>query len=321
MNIKEELRKAWTKASSIPGSLEVLTPNELQPGFASQTIIKLLESTYANHAISHNPMRFEQDITAGMVRPWIVTRDSQPVACAALIAQSDGTFELGRAVSVENGSGAGKLAMLTAAQSSTGPLVAEVRLADEFAGIFSGEATQRICFGILELVPHAVIPAFAHGSPKRNEMFAFSATQATLPKRTIIQSISQTLSGRDFRGVHQKLAVVQESPVRVAVPSDSGISLTEFHAASRFGASGCSMVSLEVTDQNLATIAWLSEHEFVTAGLDRIPGQNGLPVILLATLAHGTILSPTKIGNSLPQYVQRDIHRISEQFTHILGGN
>lgn len=321
MNLKEELHKAWVKASSLPGNLEVLSPCELEPGFAAQTIITLLESTYANHAISRDPKRFKHDIATGMVKPWIVTRERQPVACAALIAQSDGTFEVGRAVSVENGSGTGKIAMLTAAQSSPHSLVAEVRLADEFAGISSGEATQRICFGILELVPHAIIPAFAHGNPTRNEMFAFSAARVAHSERTITDSVMETLSGRTSRGVAQKLAVVQEKPFRIAVPSDSGTDLSEFHTVSRFGESGCTMVPLEVTDQNLATIAWLTEHEFIPAGLDRNLGPSGLPVILLATLAHGTLLSPTKIGSSLTVDMQRDIHRISKQFTHILGGN
>ncbi len=318
MNLQFELDKAWKKANTFPGKLEILRPNMLQPAFAAQTIIKLLQTTYADHAISRNPNKVEEDIEKGLVQPWILTRDSKPVACAGLISQGDGSAELGRAVSIESGSGAGKIVMLSAALASPNPLVAEVRIANSFINVPSGEATQRICFGILELVPHAILPAFAHGQPLRNEMFAFSAEGFKLDKNTITETALDTISNRESNGPHKKIQVVQDSPFRVAVSSDTGLDLNQFIAQSRTKVKGCTMVSIEVTDQNLSTIACLRENNFVLSGVDRNMGPSGLPVILLATLANGTLLAPTKIGNNLSLEMQKDIQNIANNFEQIL---
>lgn len=324
-NLENELSRAWGKAKSFPGELKLFSPDDLDPSFAARTVIKLLQQTYVSHGISENPAKVEEDILAQQVEPWIVTRDNRPVACAALVHQSDGSVEIGRAVSTENGSGAGKIAMLEAARrKGSAPLVAEIRLADTFANIPSSEATQRICHGILGLTVHAILPPFRHGrhpstGNKYNEMFGFAAEHIKLINDSPAQTAHGVLEGRNSAGIPKNIQVVQSAPFKVAVLSDEGLNTDDFHKASRHGEQGCTMVAVEATDQNLTTIAWLMAHDFILTGVDRNLGDNDLPVLLLATLAHGTILAPTSASDTLPKQLRADILQISNQFNQLIG--
>jgi hypothetical protein len=323
-NIEKELSRAWQKAQGFPGELKILTPDQLDPAFAASTVVKLLQQTYVSHGITENSDGVEADIKSQKVEPWIVTRDNRPVACAALVHQSDGSVEIGRAVSIENGSGAGKIAMLEAARSKgSAPLVAEIRLADSFAGVPSSEATQRICHGILELAVHAILPPFRHGrhpisGSKYNEMFGFAAEQINLINDSPVQTAQDVLQGRNPAGIPKNIQIVQSTPFKVAILSDSGLNTTDFLKTSRKGEPGCTMVAAEATDQNLASIAWLMGHDFILTGIDRNLGDNGLPILLLATLAHGTMLAPTKASDTLPKQLKADIFQISNQFNHLI---
>lgn len=323
-NIEQELSRAWTKARSFPGELKLLSPTDLDPLFAAQTFIKLLQQTYVSHGVSQQSKEFASKIHKNQIEPWIVTRNDLPIACAALIRQSDGTKEVGRAVSIENGSGAGKIAMLEAAlNKGSSQLVAEIRLADEFAGVPSSEATQRICHGIIGLTIHAILPPFRHGKhpitgDKYNEMFGFASEKFKLINNSPIQTAHIALAGRSPTGLPKNIQQIQSMPFKVAVLSDAGQNINDFHKNSRHGYPGCTMVSAEVIDQNLATITWLMEHDFILSGIDRNAGENGLPVLLLSTLAHGTILAPSIASNILPSQTRNDILQISNQFNHLL---
>ena len=324
-NIKFELSMAWKKAASKPGELKIFSPNELDPSFAARTFMHALIETYGSHGISQNGPQLENDIAAGNVKPWIVTRSDTPIACAALVKQPDGTVEIGRAVSLEPGTGAGKIAMLTAALSAgTSPLVAEIRLAKTFAGIPGGEATQRICHGILGLTIHAIVPPFRHGrhpdtQTQYNAVFGLAAENVQIIDSSPLSTANQAISTRiDSSTPVKNMQLMQVNPFRIAVPVDSGINIKDFQRESRFGDPGCTMTALEANDQNLSTIAWLMAHDFVLSGVDRNLGENGLPVLLLATLAHGTMLAPTKASGTLPQQLRADILHISSQFNQLV---
>jgi hypothetical protein len=232
--------------------------------------------------------------------------------------------EIGRAVSIENGSGVGKITMLSAAQrKGVSPLVAEIRLADAFAGVPGSEATQRICHGILGLTIHAVLPPFMHGrhptsGSKYNEIFGFAAERVHLVDNSIMSTTKEAFAGRLGHGPLRSIQIVQHSPFRVGVPGDSGLDIRDFQRESRFGDPGCTMVALETTDQNLSTLAWLVANEFVLAGVDRNLGTNRLPVVLLATLAHGSLLAPTKPSDILPKVTKAEIALISRQFNQLI---
>ncbi len=320
MSIEKELAKAWAKASNLGGELVLLEPNTIDPDTASRTLISLLQATYTDHAISKNPEQLKLDIENHKVQPWFVTRDGQPVACAALIKQNDGSLELGRAVSVENGSGVGKIAMLSAALSKAeSPLVAEVRLAGNFAGVPGSEATQRICLDLLNLVPHALLFAFSHGQPLRRELFAFSAENTKLLNNSPLSTAQSFLQGRDTLGPTRRLKTVQNEPFRVLVVDDSGIDHQEMARHIRSEGSGFTLVQIEATDHNLSTIQSLLNNEFVLVGLNRDHSSSGLPIIWLATIAKGETLAPAAPSSVLTKNLRDDIKFIDSKFRQLAG--
>ncbi len=318
--IERELSLAWKKVNGFPGAVELMRPETLDPSFAAQTIIALLQATYTQHALSRDPSKLINDIESRAVQPWIVSRGGKPVACATLINQPDGSVELGRAVSVENGSGAGKVAMLEAAIHAGKnhlPLVAEVRLADEFLGIPSGAATQKICLEFLSLVPHAAFPPFCHGAPRRHEMFIFAAQQPSLHEHTgFIHRARQSFIRRG-KTTPNRLRLIQEQPFRLGVVDGNGQVANEFAEISRSSGNGCTLVPVEVADGNLGTIHDLLDSGFLLVGSDRNLGPLGLPVVLLATLARGTLIAPTCAGHSLTNQDRHDVQRLAGQFTQL----
>lgn len=318
--IEKELIKGWRKAASFGGEICLHSPGETSANFAATTMISLLESTYIKHAISNNQVALEQDIISGRVQPWIVCHDQKPVACAALVDQGDGNVELGRAASIENGSGAGKIAMLSAVLNKRrSSIVAEVRLADKFSGIPGSEATQRICFSILELIPHAFLPAFSHGDPNRNELFGFSAENIKLINHSPILTAQKTIADRDTIGELGRLRLVQTKPFRVAERDNSGSDILSFVKESRAEGSGCTLVPIEVTDRNMGTISALLNNEFIISGLDRKLGPNNLPIIWLGTVGRRTLLAPTNASECLPKPTRKEIEEVARKFNSLAG--
>lgn len=320
MNLNKELTSAWSKAQKLGGILELNRPGDLDPATAASITIGLLQHVYKNHGISKFPKQFENDIVNGNVLPWIVTRDNNPVACAALVNQADGSLELGRAVSIENGSGVGKIAMLSAAAScNPRRLVAEVRLADNFRGIPGSEATQRICLDLLGLSIHALLPAFSHDS--RNELFGFSANQVIIKSNQPIQTAIQTFANRSMQGRERKLHLVQSVPFRVLTVGDSGQDIGSASFESRSKGAGCTLVPVEVVDQNLPTIQALLQHDFIVAGLDRNLGEEHKPILWLATVSREMILAPTLPSSVLHRVLQQEIALTAKQFERLATGD
>lgn len=320
MNLNNEIAGAWSKAQKLGGVLELKKPGDLDPATAASITFHLLQLVYKNHGISKFPKQLENDIVKGNVHPWIVTRDNNPVACAALVSQADGSLELGRAVSIEKGSGVGKIAMLSAAAScDPRRLVAEVRLADSFRGIPGSEATQRICLDLLGLSIHALLPAFNHDN--RNELFGFSANQVIKKSNHPIQTATQTFANRSIQGREKKLRLVQSVPFRVLTVGDSGQNIGSASSESRARGAGCSLVSVEVVDQNLATIKALLQHDFIVAGLDRNLGSEQKPILWLATVAREMILAPTLPSSILPRALQHEIAFTAKQFQRLAIGD
>lgn len=318
--IQTHLRKAWEKAALHGGETHMFWPEEIDPIDSSRIMVELLQSLYTEHDISKNKKQVVSSILNGDVEPWIVTHNSKPVACAALVKQEKGVVELGRGASIERGTGAGKIAMLMAAlNKGNNTLVAEVRLADEFMGIPSGEATQRICFGILDLVPHAFFPAFAHGDPRRREVFAFSSEKSHTRNNSPLSTARSIIANRNTEGISKKLKIIQELPFRIAVPSNDGINFDDFNTIVREKLAGCTLLPVEATDNNLSTIGTLLRNGFVLSGIDRNMGEEGKPILLFATVGVGTLIAPTKASEVLPKNTRDDINSVARSFNTIAG--
>src|SRR3989344_4552490 len=129
----------------------LLSPRSLTSEETATKLVGLLQAMYVEHGITKNKEKLVDDITAGNVLTWFVKKDGKFVATASLIKQSDGAWELGRAVSMDRGNGIGKKVILEALKfhlenHSGAALTAEARAAAEFEGIPSGLATQKIFF-------------------------------------------------------------------------------------------------------------------------------------------------------------------------------
>ena len=316
-----ELASSLQQISRLPGEHFVASPHSVtNPAIAADHMIDILQRTYVNHGIANNRAKLASDIKDGTVEPWFVLESDKPVACAALVHSTDNTVEIGRAASLKKGQGIGKALMLLAALSKGDKeLQAEVRLADEFMGVSSAEATQHISFGVLDLIPHAILPAFAHGDPLRREMFAFSSEKDVTQNRSPLNTARSLIADRTITGKAKGIKLVAESPFAVAIPSEAGMNFDDFAQSAREIGRGCTLIPIEVTDDNLATIGALSRGEFVMVGMDRKVGENGKPIILFATIGKGTLVAPTKLTHDLPNQTRSDISAITRSFAMLTG--
>lgn len=310
------------KKEKLPMGVSILGPGDVMAEDQAAWLVDLLSSVYVRHGITKNWEELWLDIVGGKCRPWFAVRDGQPIASAALIRQTDGAVEIGRAVSLENGVG-GLLMLLAVADHlshSDTPVMAEVRVSDQFIGVPSGEATQTICFRHLGLTPQALVPAFNHGEPNRQEMFLFSSSEkiATgapliLPdNRAFDRFIRKTALAIAAEGfcqspeilsvkeglISSRWGVVFQEPFNLVVPEKSGMGLaTVINAAEK--RSPFTLIPLSMDGTHLADLVECLNLGLVPCGFDRNPDRNGHPVLLLGKLRQGTLLAPIKIVSGL----------------------
>lgn len=320
---KELLLRTLEETAARNRDVKILGPHELSTHQKSIQLVSLLQQMYVEHGIVKNMVKLNADIDAGNVLPWFAIKDNKFIATASLIKQGDGSWEVGRAVCLDGGNGLGKHVILQAVKyhlekNSTAPLVAEVRAAKDYKGVPSGLATQKIFLGLVDdiigMTPYAVAPLFSHGSPVRNETFVLSSSDVK-PGQTISGRIFDATNNRSTKGEVKCLEVVQHSPFRLAVPSNSGKSaestITESH-----NIRGCTFFPIETTDANMPLIGMLSKDKrVVVCGVDRVMGREGKPVLFMAMLGRGTLLAPTGINNKVLTWEsRRDIQNIADKF-------
>jgi len=306
-----------------PG-LGIVSPGEIPAEDTADHLIDLLQTMYVEHGIVKNKPRLIEAISSGDVLTWFVKDDDKFVATASLVKQSDNAWELGRAVSTDQGNGIGKRVILEALKfhienHSDQPLTVEVRAAEDFEGIPSGMATQKIFFGlvnsIVPIVPYAIAPLFAHGKPLRNEQFVLSSSDVK-PGKTISNRLAEVLNNRSFEGETINVQILQREPFQLIVPSGDGINIVDaIRAAENFN--GCTLFPIETTDRNMPLIQNLSSNlNMVICGIDRVVGKEGKPVVLIATLGNNLgLLAPTHVSEVLPTEIRQDIQNIANKFT------
>lgn len=325
------------KKERLPTGVSILGPTELTTEIQADWLVELLGKVYVQHGITKDWESLWLDIVEEKCRPWFAVRDGRPIASAALIKQADGSVEIGRAVSLENGVG-GLLMLLAVANhlgNSTGPIVAEVRVSEQFLGVPSGEATQTICFKHLALNPQALMPAFNHGEPNRQEMFLFSSSEKIgasgsiiLPDdRASIDLIAKTAMALATDGFQKALEVktskeqrswsrwdmVFQEPFNLVVPGEGSRLETVIGAAG--SKSPFTLISLPTNAIHSPAIIECLEAGFIPCGFDRNLDDKGHPVLLLGKLRKGTLLAPIKIvcGLFSPRVVSA-INSIDKRF-------
>lgn len=302
-------------------NFEVLPPGSLSPEKTTNTMIGLLETVYVKHGITKDPNKVVEGVKSGELKTWLAKKNGKFVATASLVRQPNGDVEIGRAVSLEKGNG--KLLMMLAAEDhlkhgGKSPLVAEVRVAEEFGDIPGGEATQHICFELFSLVPHAIAPFFAHGDPKRNESFVLARSDHQ-SRQTISEQALSPLNNRSMKGIPLGLKVIQNEPFRIAVPDEQGKSFHEFEWEIGLEHSpGFTLFPIEATDANMSLVGTLlSNSRIILCGVDNRNGKNGKPVVLFGTIGSDTRIAPSKITDALAQPLRQDIQNIADQFTKL----
>ncbi len=317
---RESLQTKLAAARNL--ELDIVGPSDVTPEIASRAMIGLLQAIYTEHALSNDRQTLIATIDSGTVLPWFARLNNETVATASLIQQQNGAWEIGRCVALQRGKGIGTAVILQAVLHHLDhhpheALVAEVRAPQEFAGIPSGEATQRIFLGeMIGLVPHAIAPLFAHGDPLRNEPFILAASDVK-PGKTISERIAEALRGRSTEGTVVPLRVVHETPFRLVVPDPEGKQATEVMAER---IPGCTLFPIEAVDAHMPLLGLLANTPgIVFCGVDRLPGQREhKPIILAASFLGGDnnerLLAPAQVSEVLPGPIRRDLQQIADQF-------
>lgn len=317
--MNKEMLSTLVEESNIkhPG-IEVLPPGSLTPESTATEMITLLEKVYVKHGITKHKKNVINDLKEGTLQTWLAKKDDQFVATASLVTQPNSDVELGRAVSLEKGNG--KLLMLLGAlhhleNNADAPLVAEVRVAEEFGEIPSGEATQHICFELFDLVPHAIAPFFAHGDPLRRESFILARNDTQLGK-TVSELAFAPLNNRNMHGKPPGLKLIQTEPFRIAIPDENGNKLEKLFTSNELERQeGFTLFPVETTDANMSLIgALFGNPRIILCGVDSHHGKNDKPIVLFGTIGRDTVIAPTKITSSLPQPIRRDLQNIADQF-------
>lgn len=315
-NIASIIKKAHLKSGG-----EIITPGSLSPELTAHHLVELLCKVYVSHGITKNTDQVVEDLRNGKLQTWFSKSNGNFVATASLIHQSNGEVEIGRAVSLEKGHG--KMLMLLAAQECAKnklqkPIVAEVRAAKEFKGIPSGEATQHITLGLLQLVPHAIAPLFAHGDPLRQESFILARNDIK-KLNPVTEQACQTLTNRDLRGPIPRVMNIQNEPFNIVVPSDEGLDISQLMATlSHELERGFTLFPIETTDRNLPLIgSLLTNPRVVLCGIGPTAQNSSHSVVLLGTVGPATLVAPSKIINAVPESMRQDLQIISDRFTSL----
>jgi len=328
------------RLSGLDNGVTIITPeHKLHTGKQVEWMIRLLNAMYFKHGVSNDPDKVAMAVESKQLKSWFAVRDDEPIAIASLIKNGDGTQELGRAASLDREHGIGGLLMLMAGLdhllNNDSALVAEVRTATQFGGIPNGMATQRNCFDHLGLIPHALVPAFHHGNPDRNEQFAFSSSQQievieslTLPDDTaaleLLGSIVLPLANLEpsSKLVHiastnnlvKSWTFVEGLPFGLIVPGGLNSSLDSNIKRSE-KENPFTLIPIEMSPAVTGAIIGCMNQGFIPCGIDRNPGENGHPVVLLGKLRKGALVAPMQLKeDSLSGKRAGAIHRVDYEF-------
>lgn len=316
---KERIAAELNLAKEKTIGVEIIAPGALSPEQTADNLVTLLRTMHVEHGVTKNVDKLISDIEVGDVKTWFAKVGDEIVATTSLVKSGD-AWEGGRSVSNQRGKGMGKLLMLNRAlfhldNHNDSALIGEVRVADNFRGIPSGEATQHIWFGISDIVPHALAPLFGHGEPRRNETFALVASNIT-SRRPIREQVAHVIADRNILGKSSKLIVNDNLPFTLITPHGNGndaANIIERAATNE----KVSLFAIEATDDNMPLIGSLmANRNILLCGLDRKNGINNKPIILFTTFSPSLMIAPSRISNDIEPRLKNDMQNIADRFTN-----
>ena len=87
-----------SKKEELPLGITIVTPEDgLVDEVQADWLTFLLCQMYVEHGITKNRDRLLADIAVGNCKIWFALKEGRPIGSAALIKQSDGSVEVGRA--------------------------------------------------------------------------------------------------------------------------------------------------------------------------------------------------------------------------------
>lgn len=318
--MKTEINKKIEEKEQIVGSnIKIIEPDmNTNPTVQAKWLIELLNKMYFKHGVSQDIKAVITSIKSGKEKYWFALENGKPVSVVGLINQGD-KVEIGRAVSFSKTKGVGGLLYLQAAQfhkqTSSLPLVTEVRVSDEFNGIPDGIATIILNYKHLNFSPHAFIPLFGHGNPYRQEFFLMGSDKQIVQSKSFLpeeKKIKDFVTKHGFgftqqfiknhevvtsrqRGT-QKFEVVSNEPITVAVPSRKGSNLQTVEKSNQ---NTGMLIVLELCPQNMSALIHLTQNDFIPVGVDSSMSTEGNTVLLLHKLKENIPLAPTVFENSV----------------------
>lgn len=309
--------KIREKERLVGANVQIISPkNFVDPQIQANWLIQLLNKMYFEHGVSKNVNAVIENIKTGKDKYWFALENDRPVAVVGLINQGN-KVEIGRAVSFAETKGLGGLLYLKAAsdfrEHSQLPLVAEVRVSDEFLGIPGSIQTMILNYDYLQFIPHALIPMFGHGNPYRQEYFLLGSDQKIKKATSVLPANSKAAKYIEEHGLkfadnfvtdHKILnlsekgttnfEIVTTTPITVAVPSKGG---SRLDTTERKNPNKAMLIVVELKPDNMSAITHLLNNDFVPVGIDSLPSNDGNTVLLFHKLDKRVLVAPTVFRN------------------------
>lgn len=319
------------KRRRLPENVVVLKPEAINPHMAAEDMTTILSAVYGQHNLMPSIAQLEKQIAAKRILPWFLNENGKAIACTALIINED-SVEIGRAANHPQFGHNGSLLMLEAVtfhrKNHQCPLVAEIRLADDFLNIPGGQGSQATLIKNAGIMPHAIMPAFHHpgpDGPDRQEFFCFSVEPKPSPQTNIFmpQSVWQFSIIRCLKDILLPFAEITfvskqkevstgfrintNPPFNILEPFQDGDSLKQ---TMREAGKPFTLAPIPLTVQTAPIADFLLNNGFIPCGFDW-----KTPTLFLGKLKSGVVLAPIGLASDCFQpEMEKAILELEQQF-------
>ena len=303
------------KQKKLPENSIVLGPGEILPLEAAVAMNKILSATYGRHNLMTSIEQLVENIESEKMLPWFIKQDDRPIACAALIINQD-SVEIGRIANHPQFGHNGSLLALEAftfhQRNHNLPLVAEIRLSDNFKEIVGGQASQVTLLKHANMKPFAIMPAFHHPGPHgpdRQEFFCFCIDRRPeqhppvflpeiLSKNTLIRELknsifpfTQIVFVDTKEPLEREFQIDTKPPFNMLQISSDGL---PFKQAMLEAEKPFTLATIPATPEFSSLTEFLVKKGFIPCGLS----WKDAPSLLLGKLRNSTTLAPLGLASN-----------------------
>ncbi len=319
-----------------------LHSNEINQEMQAQWMHTLLTAVYGKHALSSTEEQILKEIQDGRLIPRFGSEEGRLLRGAAFVIGQN-TIEIGRAANMPGANGGGVLMLEMAHEweqdETEKPLVAEIRMAQEFEGIAGGQGSQATLWGKAELIPQAFLTAFGHRGPfgpMRQELFGFSSREKKpsdriTPNIVMLPDLSETnaelirhllrINGFQTQLVLEKPDLTATAHIRrrafvpfnfFTLDDEEGVLVSEVPRTKPQGENPFDLVVIPANHESLnGTASGLIRNGFQIAGISA-PHEGELH-FLFGRLGK-CLLAPTEVMRGFPFFEKNLIMQVHERF-------